>query len=1726
MRALTFVFYRLRHPAVVITETATALIIVWLLSSGVSVTNASEASCGTNTGTVSCDSTSGNNTDPGSAPTPRQADALLGNPINLITGNKYQHESDVSIPGSHLGWTRHYNSANANYDFGLGRGWSATFLANLQHARNASAALLQSNGRRVLFGPRQTRIDAEGNNLSFWQAILPSDGTLTKHGDYHFWSLPDGRKLRFKGHYLTTIEYPGDGLLFLYYEQRRLKSVTDQHGRELTFTYYPDHRRANSPLRDYDAVEDARAQRESTGDTFGAATARLQRLTLPDGSVIEYDYDTNGNLTRTRFADGTSRIYHYEHRDYPSHLSGITDRLGNRVSSWDYNDDGYAISSERAEGVERVTLTYDLPAIIGGIGHTHVTNSLGEQSSYTWQRYHDDGQALLLQAEGSGCKTCPPVNKRYTYTDDYQLSQAHDTRDSTARRWTYDEYGRTVNIYLTGTDGIEKWISRYVYADDNATTGANNYSTRPSHIVRASINPEGEHRLSISYNDEGLPVSITENGFTPQLSTTSSSDAPAITGFEPIQRTTTLGYIDNRLTRIDGPRDDVDDSVKLTYHGVPDATAVTDSSTGKQLSYQPRHIHRPAPATPGQPPVGSLASVIHPSGESLAIIAYNAFGQPTELQHNGTQNFELEYDDNRHLIALTHRGNTQRYHYDAAGHVIGMTDANGRRTQLDYDNAGRLQSVTDDLGQQLQWLYDTESRRTGEQLFGVNGEQIRTLSLVYDQLGQLASQNEERLNYSTGNSIARQTNYNRDANGQLLTSSNPENGRQVDYTRNPFGQLLAVSTPFSEDTGLGLFDANSTSTFTYDIKGRLDSVTDARNNTTTYVLDDFGRKVAEHHPDTGVVQRVFDTAGNTITYTNANGDTTTTSYDKANRPLIRTNPDGITSYEWHPNNGQLTETSNSATNETFDHNDYGQLIEHTRRIDNQIFTTTYGYDTRARLQTKRLPDGTQLRYHYYQPGLPNAGQLKAITRESWLGFAQETLIGEIDLDSRDGVTRHINHNGSVTEKRFHPDGSLQSIAVSDGLQLQYNFDDNGQITGIDRDGTLESYSYLNGRLSTANTATGQYQYRYDVLGNKTGETIFDDDGVPSENNYVYAEETQGNRLIASDQGSYNYSATGAPTNTPQYRYTYNSEERPIKVFDGNKLIAEYSYNSFGERIKKVVHAPSGNQITYFLYDGHQLTAEITTDADLEKSTYNHTLYLGFAPVVYIDKDNTYSVQSDHLGTPQIVSDERQQTVWQASYTPYGEASVSTEHITFNHRLPGQYHDEETGIHYNYLRDYDPATGRYLTSDPIGLLAGANTYAYVGGNPIRGFDPMGLFTFSPWEDIRNEIKNTVDETFTYVQDQISEASEWVKDEILGGEFEEIATQVLQGVPDHLRNDPRLDVPTLDSILPSFDAEAIPGIVATLGLLVAGEKVTDFIIKKPTAPSIIVGLISKYGTIALIKGYLWYNYGDAAINYFNVLRDIGSQITDLSANGYSCEQVDQLSQQLAGSIIDLALSLGTEKFGKATGDLNLGAKKGGGSSGGGNNNNNDDKDNNRNHAIDLAFKKYKGPLKFAKWWEKYALDVKGMTLAKLRNYAKKNNWRNPYAKSEWLYPPENGFSGSTRNIDLRVGQTIDRFGAETGSFLSPEGTKYDSRALPPDTPSKPYYVYEVLQPVPVTSGRAAAWFGYEGGGTQYLIDWDKISQIEGVSVDKIRDRSEGGGIAFLVRNGYLDRILVDK
>jgi RHS repeat-associated protein len=104
------------------------------------------------------------------------------------------------------------------------------------------------------------------------------------------------------------------------------------------------------------------------------------------------------------------------------------------------------------------------------------------------------------------------------------------------------------------------------------------------------------------------------------------------------------------------------------------------------------------------------------------------------------------------------------------------------------------------------------------------------------------------------------------------------------------------------------------------------------------------------------------------------------------------------------------------------------------------------------------------------------------------------------------------------------------------------------------------------------------------------------------------------------------------------------------------------------------------------------------------------------------------VHTDHLGTPQLITDSNQNVVWDATYDPFGQANITIETVTNNLRFPGQLYDEETGLHHNGWRTYDPSLGRYLTSDSIGLLGGTNTYIYVSANPILYSDPTGLKTF--------------------------------------------------------------------------------------------------------------------------------------------------------------------------------------------------------------------------------------------------------------------------------------------------------------------------------------------------------------------------------------------------------------
>ncbi|WP_246173973.1 RHS repeat-associated core domain-containing protein [Paraburkholderia hayleyella] len=117
-------------------------------------------------------------------------------------------------------------------------------------------------------------------------------------------------------------------------------------------------------------------------------------------------------------------------------------------------------------------------------------------------------------------------------------------------------------------------------------------------------------------------------------------------------------------------------------------------------------------------------------------------------------------------------------------------------------------------------------------------------------------------------------------------------------------------------------------------------------------------------------------------------------------------------------------------------------------------------------------------------------------------------------------------------------------------------------------------------------------------------------------------------------------------------------------------------------------------------------------------------------------------QCDHLGTPQELTDERSEIAWAAEYRAWGvakeairKASEGRAELRTPIRFQGQYHDHETGLHYNRYRYYDPEVGRFVGKDPIGYAGGVNLYAYAP-SPVGWIDPLGLARSGQWTTVGN------------------------------------------------------------------------------------------------------------------------------------------------------------------------------------------------------------------------------------------------------------------------------------------------------------------------------------------------------------------------------------------------------
>ena len=152
------------------------------------------------------------------------------------------------------------------------------------------------------------------------------------------------------------------------------------------------------------------------------------------------------------------------------------------------------------------------------------------------------------------------------------------------------------------------------------------------------------------------------------------------------------------------------------------------------------------------------------------------------------------------------------------------------------------------------------------------------------------------------------------------------------------------------------------------------------------------------------------------------------------------------------------------------------------------------------------------------------------------------------------------------------------------------------------------------------------------------------------------------------------------------------------------------------------------QRTYFVYSDEGLVAEDDgSSVELRSYGYRPDSTWTTDPLFLKQGNEYYFYQNDHLGTPQKLTGMTGAVVWSAQYAAFGQAQVENATVVNNLRLPGQYFDAETGLHYNFQRYYDPEHGRYLSSDPIGLEGGFNFYLYAFNSPIRNFDEIGLKT---------------------------------------------------------------------------------------------------------------------------------------------------------------------------------------------------------------------------------------------------------------------------------------------------------------------------------------------------------------------------------------------------------------
>jgi RHS repeat-associated protein len=296
---------------------------------------------------------------------------------------------------------------------------------------------------------------------------------------------------------------------------------------------------------------------------------------------------------------------------------------------------------------------------------------------------------------------------------------------------------------------------------------------------------------------------------------------------------------------------------------------------------------------------------------------------------------------------------------------------------------------------------------------------------------------------------------------------------------------------------------------------------------------------------------------------------------------------------------------------------------------------------------------------------------------------------------------------------------VQDSANTQLMSRTLSYDKVGNLLAKQTEHGLYSYSYdeLNRLTDALNPGLPDEHFTYDPLGNR-----LTDNGVSGPLSY-----NRNNELTSLGGVTLSYDDNGnmVANNWPgiEQRYVYDETKRLKQIKDPTGAVtAEYYYDPFGRRLWKEVDGAR----TYFMYSGEGLIAEFD-DNGTQTRGYGYAMGSTWTtnPLWLKEGGDYYFYLNDHLGTPQKIIDAAGEVVWSARYDSFGNAIIDIDTISNPLRFPGQYYDEESGLHYNWNRYYDPFLGRYIQSDPLGLDAGINFFVYAGNRPLTVIDPWGL-----------------------------------------------------------------------------------------------------------------------------------------------------------------------------------------------------------------------------------------------------------------------------------------------------------------------------------------------------------------------------------------------------------------